>query len=249
MNLCASQVHEFSLMHWLNYSATQSYTVKVNNSSSNNRWRDILSARWQAPLWTATALSDWLPRTLLLQSAPLAVSRQREKKKPQARWRKDNNPFRRVITCGSQLLAVMVGDIVFLFSLFLFFFAFSFVRWARLRLCADRSDTFIQHFDGWLSAVPVLHDTLNKQTRQLSNSIKMKDFSTGFLFLIVCPHPLVRDIQLKAAWKLFHPQSRHTTVLLTMPFIVAGEQKTRYDVLWTIDVYFFVKVYLFTLCV
>lgn len=37
MNLRVSQVHEFSLMHRLNYSATKSYTVNVNYSSSNNR--------------------------------------------------------------------------------------------------------------------------------------------------------------------------------------------------------------------
>lgn len=37
INLCVSQVHEFSLMHRLNYSATKLYTVNVNYSSSNNR--------------------------------------------------------------------------------------------------------------------------------------------------------------------------------------------------------------------
>lgn len=55
-HLCVSQVHEFSLMHRPNYSATKLHTVNVNYSSSNNRWWNIVSARWQAPLWTATAL-------------------------------------------------------------------------------------------------------------------------------------------------------------------------------------------------
>lgn len=37
MNLCLCQVHEFTLMHRLNYLAAQSYTVHLNYSQSNNR--------------------------------------------------------------------------------------------------------------------------------------------------------------------------------------------------------------------
>lgn len=134
MNLCVSQVHEFSLMHRLNYSATKSYTVNVNYSSSNNRWRDILSARWQAPLWTATTLQidSSLHYYYTLFYLPFPAT-----EKMQTRRCKNNNHFRRVIICGSQLLAITVGDIIF------FFFHFSSVCGARLHLRADCLDTFI----------------------------------------------------------------------------------------------------------
>lgn len=135
MNLCVSQVHEFSLMHRLNYSATKSYTVNVNYSSSNNRWRDILSARWQAPLWTATTLQidSSLHYYYTLFYFPFPATEKMQTRRMQKKQSFSQSNYLRLSIVGHH----GGGDIIF------FFFFLSSVCGARLHLRADCLDTFI----------------------------------------------------------------------------------------------------------